>query len=85
MILEDFFKPYTKEPLSERAINWIMRSVVVIFGVVCVALVFVVEKMGTVLQLTMSLEAITNGPLFGVFTIGIFLPWINAKVIYLSS
>jgi sodium-coupled monocarboxylate transporter 8/12 len=56
-----------------------MRSVVVIFGVLCVALVFVVEKMGTVLQLTMSLEAITNGPLFGVFTIGIFLPWINAK------
>jgi solute carrier family 5 (sodium-coupled monocarboxylate transporter), member 8/12 len=35
--------------------------------------------MGTVLQLTMSLEAITNGPLFGIFSIGIFLPWIKSK------
>lgn len=43
-------------------------------------MVYIVEHMGTVLQLTMSLEAITNGPLFGIFTIGIFLPWINGKV-----
>jgi hypothetical protein len=42
-------------------------------------LVYVVEKMGTVLQLTMSLEAITNGPLLGTFTAGILLPWINGS------
>lgn len=77
VVLEDFVKPFVKRPLSSNAVNWIMRSVVVGVGVLCVALVFVVEKMGTVLQLTMSLEAITNGPLLGIFTIGIFLPWIN--------
>lgn len=80
VVLEDFFKPFVKQPLSNLAINWIMRSVVVVTGVVCVALVFVVQKMGTVLQLTMSLEAITNGPLFGIFTIGILMPWINGNV-----
>jgi len=57
-----------------------MRLVVVGVGVLCVCLVYVVEHMGTVLQLTMSLEAITNGPLFGIFTIGLFLPWINGNV-----
>lgn len=81
VVLEDFFKPFVKKPLSNLAINWIMRLVVVGMGIVCVALVFVVQKMGTVLQLTMSLEAITNGPLLGIFTIGILLPWISANVI----
>ncbi|XP_050086876.1 sodium-coupled monocarboxylate transporter 1 [Anopheles aquasalis] len=78
VILEDFVKPFVKEPLSPRAINWIMRSVVVGVGALCAALVFVVEKMGTVLQLTMSLEAITNGPLLGTFTIGILIPWVGS-------
>lgn len=80
VVLEDFVKPYVKKPLSEMQVNWVMRSVVVVIGVICVCMVYVVEKMGTVLQLTMSLEAVTNGPLFGIFTIGIFLPWIKAKV-----
>ncbi|XP_055375312.1 sodium-coupled monocarboxylate transporter 1 [Condylostylus longicornis] len=79
VVLEDFFKPYVKNPLSDRAVDWIMRSVVVLLGILCLCLVYVVEKMGTVLQLTMSLEAITNGPLFGIFTLGIFMPWINGS------
>ncbi|XP_031637399.1 sodium-coupled monocarboxylate transporter 1 [Contarinia nasturtii] len=78
IVLEDFVKPFVKKPLSNTSINWIMRMVVVVMGIICVALVVVVQKMGTVLQLTMSLEAITNGPLLGIFTIGILLPWINA-------
>lgn len=80
VVLEDFFKPFVNRPLSQRSVNWIMRMVVVVVGVVCVGLVFVVQKMGTVLQLTMSLEAITNGPLLGIFTMGILLPWINGNV-----
>ncbi|XP_013099176.2 sodium-coupled monocarboxylate transporter 1 [Stomoxys calcitrans] len=79
VVLEDFVKPFVKRPLSETAINWIMRSVVVSMGTLCVFLVYIVEHMGTVLQLTMSLEAITNGPLLGIFTIGVFMPWINGN------
>lgn len=80
VVLEDFVKPYVKRPLSSRATNWTMRLVVVGIGALCVALVYVVEHMGTVLQLTMSLESITNGPLFGIFTLGVFMPWINGNV-----
>lgn len=83
VVLEDFVKPFVKKPLSNTAINWIMRMVVVVMGVVCVALVVVVQQMGTVLQLTMSLEAITNGPLLGIFTIGVLIPWISSTVFYL--
>lgn len=80
VVLEDFFKPFVNRPLSDSAVNWIMRSVVVCVGAICLALVFVVQKMGTVLQLTMSLEAITNGPLLAIFTMGILVPWINGNV-----
>ncbi|KAH8246839.1 hypothetical protein KR032_001861 [Drosophila birchii] len=79
VVLEDFVKPYVKKPLTPTATNWIMRLVVVGVGALCVCLVYVVQHMGTVLQLTMSLEAITNGPLFGIFTIGLFMPWINGN------
>lgn len=69
VVLEDFVKPFTEKPLTETIINWVMRSTVVVIGISSVCLVYIVEKAGTVLQLTMSLEAITNGPLFGVETL----------------
>lgn len=43
-------------------------------------LVFIVEKMGTILQLTMTLEAMTMGPQLGVFSMGILMPWVDATV-----
>lgn len=55
-----------------------MRGVVILLGSLCVALVFIVEKMGTILQLTMTLESMTMGPQLGVFTMGILMPWIDA-------
>lgn len=77
VILEDFFKTFTKKPLTEKQTHYIMRGVVAIFGAICVCLVLVVEKLGAVLQLSMSLGAVTNGPLLGIFTMGVMIPWIH--------
>lgn len=54
-----------------------MRGVVAVFGAICVGLVLVVEKLGAVLQLSMSLGAVTNGPLLGIFTMGVMFPWVH--------
>ncbi|XP_026319587.1 sodium-coupled monocarboxylate transporter 1-like [Hyposmocoma kahamanoa] len=78
VVLEDYYKPFFKKNLSERQTNWLLRSVVVLLGALCLGLVFVVEKMGTILQLTMTLEAMTMGPQLGVFTMGILMPWVDA-------
>lgn len=80
VVLEDFVKPFARKPLSQCAKNWIIRFVVIGMGGYCMGMVVVVQKLGTVLQLTMSLEAISNGPLLGVFSLGILMPWINANV-----
>lgn len=79
VILEDFFKTLTKVPLTDKQTGYIMRGVVAVFGAICVCLVLVVEKLGSVLQLSMSLGAVTNGPLLGIFTMGVAVPWVHGN------
>ncbi|XP_071876026.1 sodium-coupled monocarboxylate transporter 1 isoform X1 [Bombus fervidus] len=80
VVLEDFVKPFRKTPLSPRAADILLKLTVVVLGATCVALVFVVEKTGShVLQLSMNLSSITSGPSLGIFSMGILLPWVNAK------
>ncbi|XP_031626477.1 sodium-coupled monocarboxylate transporter 1 [Contarinia nasturtii] len=81
VILEDFVKPQMKRPLTKKQTHYVMRFVVAIFGGICVCLVFLVEKLGAVLQLSISLSAISNGPLLGIFTMGVLLPWIGATAV----
>lgn len=79
VILEDFFKTFTNTPLTDKQTNFIMRAVVAVFGAICVCLVLVVEKLGSVLQLSMSVGAVTNGPLLGIFTMGVAIPWVTSN------
>lgn len=80
VVLEDFVKPFMKTELSERSTAVIMRSVVVVFGLSSIALVYVVEKLGMVLQLSATLQSMLYGPMLGIFTAGMLMPWINEKV-----
>lgn len=77
VMLEDFFKPFSNRPLTMLQTKVIMRAVVAVFGALCVLLVYLVEKMGAVLQLSMSLGAVSQGPLLGIFTMGVMVPWVN--------
>lgn len=80
IVLEDFYKPFASQPLSEKQTILLMRSVVLCVGVISFALVFVVENLGTVLQLSLSLGGMTCGPTFGIFTMGLMCPWVNKRV-----
>lgn len=79
VVLEDFYKPLVGKEINDKGSNLLMRLTVMIVGVICVALVFIVEKLGTVLQLTMSLGAITSGPSLGIFSMGMLIPWANTN------
>lgn len=82
VVLEDFWKPNSKTELTERKTAFIMRGTVFVLGAIAVLLVPVVQQLGSVLQLGTSATAASFGPLFGIFFIGFFLPWIKAKVRY---
>ena len=80
VIFEDLIKPkYTN--ISELKSSIIMKTIVVIIGLICVTLVFVVEKLGALIQASNSMSAITAGPLLGIFTLGILFPSANSTVI----
>lgn len=79
IVLEDFYKPFFGKQLTEKRSFYIMKSTVILTGIICIGLVFVVEKLGTVLQLSMSIGSVGNGPSLGVSAMGILLPWVNSK------
>ncbi|XP_063914126.1 sodium-coupled monocarboxylate transporter 1-like [Zophobas morio] len=79
VIFEDFIKPKLKKPLSAARASFLMKIMVVVIGTICVALVFVVENLGMLIQATLSLGAITAGPTLGIFVLGMFFPGANSK------
>ncbi|CAL7951541.1 unnamed protein product [Xylocopa violacea] len=80
VVLEDFIKPFRKTPFSPKVVDILLKFTVVVLGIICAALVFVVEKTGShVLQLSTNLASITSGPSLGIFSMGVLLPWVNAK------
>lgn len=79
VILEDFIKPFRTKPLSERQVHYILRFIVLFFGMAVIGLVFIVEKLGMVLQLATTLGAVMQGPMLTIFFFGICVPWINSR------
>lgn len=86
VVLEDFFKAFKKSEMTTLTSTIVMRGTVLILGFIGVGLVYVVEMLGTtILQLTLSVPTACFGPLFGVYIIGFFLPWINKKGTFYGS
>ncbi|XP_076224195.1 sodium-coupled monocarboxylate transporter 2 isoform X2 [Nomia melanderi] len=78
VIYEDMIKPCLRNSLSDVAASRTMKATVVAIGTVCMALVFLVEKLGGLIQAGKSLSGITAGPLLGMFTLGMFFPCANS-------
>ncbi|XP_076662885.1 sodium-coupled monocarboxylate transporter 2 [Andrena cerasifolii] len=78
VIYEDMIKPWIRPPVSQVAASRTMKAIVVVAGIICVALVFLVEKLSGLIQAGKSLSGITAGPLLGIFTLGMFFPIANS-------
>lgn len=83
VILEDFFKSFSRRALTDRECTIITRFSVIFIGVIAIAFVYVVQQLGTVLQLSISVNASCLGPMLGIFLMGMFLPFINSEVIFI--
>lgn len=69
---------------TEQTASNIMKLITLIVGIVSVSLVFIVERLGTILELITTLGGATIGPLMGLFLLGIFFPFANRKVLYFT-
>ncbi|XP_029174079.1 sodium-coupled monocarboxylate transporter 1-like [Nylanderia fulva] len=79
-IYEDFISSWIPDsPKKEAIAANIMKGIVLIMGAISVGLVFLVERLGPVFQIALSTRGVTDGPMLGLFILGILVPWANAK------
>ncbi|XP_071106912.1 sodium-dependent multivitamin transporter-like [Haliotis cracherodii] len=77
VIPQDIVRPYFLPHLTDRKATIMSKVIVLLSGAVMIVLAFMVSQMGTVLQASYSVYAIINGPIFGVFVLGMIFPWAN--------
>lgn len=85
VVLEDFCKPFMKNGISERMSSYVMRGTVLVLGILSVLLVYVVQHLGSVLQLSMSIPTACFGPMLGVYFVGLILPWIGKRAVFYGA
>ena len=80
IIYEDFIVKLSNEKISDKRATTILQLLVIICGLICTLMVYIVEHMGGLFSLGYSLSGVTTGAILGMFTMGIFYPGFNAKV-----
>lgn len=83
-IYVDFLKPSFPNA-SEKTASNIMKSLVIVVGLICLGLVFVVERLGSIFSLAIALSGVTAGPLLGLFTLGMIFPKANKTGAFYGS
>ena len=79
-IYEDFVEPWIPESNNKEATAArIMKVTVVIAGCLSGSLVYVVEHMGTVFRMGNSIRSVVDGPMLGLFILGMVVPWVKKK------
>ncbi|XP_004589673.2 sodium-coupled monocarboxylate transporter 1 [Ochotona princeps] len=74
--VEDLIKPHFRS-LSERSLSWISQGMSVLFGLCCIAMAALASLMGALLQAALSIFGMVGGPLLGLFSLGILVPFAN--------
>ncbi|XP_071854778.1 sodium-coupled monocarboxylate transporter 1-like [Apostichopus japonicus] len=65
--------------MSDFKFTLILKLISVIFGLLTIAMAFLASSLGGILPLVLSLIGILNGPILGVFSLGIYFPRANSK------
>ncbi|XP_060101237.1 sodium-coupled monocarboxylate transporter 1 [Heteronotia binoei] len=76
--VEDIVKPHF-QTITDAQLAWISMGTNILFGGVCLIMAALASFMGGLLQAALSIFGIVGGPLLGIFSLGIFFPFGNAK------
>lgn len=82
--MEDIYKPHISKGFVERHSSLLMRGTVVIFGMIAIAITYLIPHLGSILQLSMSTFTATSGPIMGVFLVGMLIPKINKRGVFVG-
>ncbi|KAL1512457.1 hypothetical protein ABEB36_002044 [Hypothenemus hampei] len=63
---------------DHRGAFW-AKIVSIIYGAISFGLVFVIAHLGSVMQVAISFNGMVGGVTLGMFSLGMFIPWVNSK------
>lgn len=82
--LEDYLKPlwryWRKREFNESGSALPSKVLAFSYGVVCIAVAFLAQNMGGVLQASLTVFGVVGGPLFALFTLGMVAPSVRQRV-----
>lgn len=79
-IYGDFVENFMPASTTEQTASNVLKLIVMIAGVTCAGLVYIVEHMGGILPLAVAFMGVCAGPSLGLFSLGILVPRCNSKV-----
>ncbi|RLU26334.1 hypothetical protein DMN91_000128 [Ooceraea biroi] len=82
VILEDYIKPLwriRKKELSATTSIIISKLLAVAVGGACLAVAFLAQYLGGLLQAALTIFGVIGGPMLGLYTLGMFLPSCNQR------
>lgn len=65
--------------MSGKTASKVMKSLVALIGAICLALIFLVERLSNIFSLGITISGITAGVYLGAFTMGLLFPRANAR------
>lgn len=78
VLLEDVVKGVLRLKPSEKVSRWFVKGSALVLGMLALGFLYIVEHLGGVLSVATSLSAIAAGTTFGVFTLGMLVPWADS-------
>ncbi|XP_046554446.1 sodium-coupled monocarboxylate transporter 1-like isoform X1 [Haliotis rubra] len=78
VIPHDLIQPFCCKKLSDRSMTILSKVTVFVMGGVTIACSYGVAQLGSVLQATYAVTSVLDGPVFGIFILGMFFPWANS-------
>ncbi|KAL3275705.1 hypothetical protein HHI36_020454 [Cryptolaemus montrouzieri] len=75
----DFISKIMNPRTSEKMASNMLKLLVVTAGIGAWLMVFIIEHLGGIVRLSLSLKGIADGPLLGIFTIGVLSKRFNSK------
>lgn len=84
IIYLDFIRPLNIVRHTETNANRCINVILFIIGTVSIVGGIVIERLGSILQIILTIAGICGGSTVGVFTLGMLYPWANKRVSYLS-
>ena len=83
--LEDIIKPSYKGNLSDERATQISRLLGLGFGLFSYLLTFLVQNIPGLVQAWLGIFGVFGGPVLGLFSLGLYVPWASARAALVSA